>query len=319
MNIHDIAKLSGYSAATVSRVINCRKYVSDDAKLAVQKVIKEYDYVPNDVARDLSKGKTHNIGVVMPHTKHPYYTEIINGIMDAAFPAGYRIVLLPSMYNADIEMNYLNRLRRKAYDAIIFTSHGVSLDDLVNYQAYGSIVCCHDPGNYKISAAYTERIASYLAAFKWAKKQSVHDVAIFLSRDFTLSATSQLTRKAFIEVFGHIPTNDLLRTGVVTYEDGYKSARSLYENKKYPDMIFANGDDIAAGARQFYLDNNLPIPLLIGQENQLSGQLLNLPTIDHNFHEIGKLAFELALENKTRQVSVESKFILRDQKSCPDN
>ncbi|MFC6324180.1 LacI family DNA-binding transcriptional regulator [Companilactobacillus baiquanensis] len=313
MNIHDIAKLSGYSAATVSRVINNRKYVSDDAKLAVQKIIKEYDYVPNDVARDLSKGKTHNIGVVMPYTKHPYYTGIINGVMDAAFPAGYRIVLLPSMYDADVEMNYLNRLRRKAYDAIIFTSHGVTLDDLLEYQKYGSIVCCHDPGNYDISAAYTERIDSYLKAFTWAKAQNVKKVAILLSRNFELSATSQLTRKAFIKIFHHEPLESLLRTDVITYSDGYRSAQSFYKNNVTPDLIFANGDDVATGARQFYLDHHLPIPTLIGQENQLSGQLLNLPTIDHNFHEIGRLAFELAIGDETKQVSVASRFILRNQ------
>lgn len=313
MNIHDIAKLSGYSAATVSRVINNREYVSKNAKSAVQKVIKEYDYVPNDVARDLSNGKTHNIGVVMPHTRHPYYTGIINGIMDAAFPAGYRIVLLPSMYNAKIEMNYLNRLRRKAYDAIIFTSHGVTLDDLVEYQKYSSIVCCHDPGDYNISAAYTERIDSYLKAFSWAKSQNAHNIAILLSRGFELSATSQLTRKAFIKTFDHEPNDSLLRTGIVTYDDGYNSAQSFYKNNVTPDLIFANSDDVATGARQFYLDNNLPVPILIGQENQLSGQLLNLPTIDHNFHEIGRLAFELAISNETKQFSVESKFILRDQ------
>lgn len=313
MNIHDIAKLSGYSAATVSRVINNREYVSKNAKSAVQKVIKEYDYVPNDVARDLSNGKTHNIGVVMPHTRHPYYTGIINGIMDAAFPAGYRIVLLPSMYNAKIEMNYLNRLRRKAYDAIIFTSHGVTLDDLVEYQKYSSIVCCHDPGDYNISAAYTERIDSYLKAFSWAKSQNAHNIAILLSRDFELSATSQLTRRAFIKTFDHEPNDSLLRTGIVTYDDGYNSAQSFYKNNVIPDLIFANSDDVATGARQFYLDHNLPVPILIGQENQLSGQLLNLPTIDHNFHEIGRLAFELAISNETKQFSVESKFILRDQ------
>lgn len=57
-NIHDIAKLSGYSAATVSRVINQRGYVSDKAREKIKSIIDQMDYVPNDVARDLSRVKT---------------------------------------------------------------------------------------------------------------------------------------------------------------------------------------------------------------------------------------------------------------------
>jgi DNA-binding LacI/PurR family transcriptional regulator len=54
-NIHDIARLSGFSVATVSRVINDRPYVSDEAKAAVMKVVRQLDYVPNAMARDFQQ------------------------------------------------------------------------------------------------------------------------------------------------------------------------------------------------------------------------------------------------------------------------
>lgn len=46
-NIHDIARLSGYSVSTVSRVINHQKYVADDKRKKIEALIKELDYVPN--------------------------------------------------------------------------------------------------------------------------------------------------------------------------------------------------------------------------------------------------------------------------------
>lgn len=79
-NIRDIAKKSGYSASTVSRFLNQTGYVSQSAKQAIQQVIDELDYVPNALARDLSKGKSNTIGIVIPQMQHPFFTELINGI-----------------------------------------------------------------------------------------------------------------------------------------------------------------------------------------------------------------------------------------------
>lgn len=65
-NIKDIARLSGYSVATVSRYINKNGYVSTNAAQAIQRVVEKVDYVPNTIARDLSTGRTKTIGVVVP-------------------------------------------------------------------------------------------------------------------------------------------------------------------------------------------------------------------------------------------------------------
>ncbi|WP_125760500.1 LacI family DNA-binding transcriptional regulator [Companilactobacillus hulinensis] len=315
MNIRDIAKLSGYSSGTVSRVINNNDYVSEKARKTIKKIIKEYDYAPNDVARNLSNGKTCDIGVVLPHNKHPYYTQLVDGIMDEAFASGYRIVLLPSKFDSKTELKYLNRLRRKAYDSIIFTSHGLPLEKIYKYKQYGSIVCCQNPGEYDIAAAYTMRESSYIDALNWIKLHNFKKISILLSRDTTVSATAQKTFSAYEKVFNTAPKNELLNTNVTTFEDGYSAAKQFHANHQYPDVYFTNGDDIAAGVRQFYLDNSLEIPQLIGQENQLSGQILNIPTINHHFQQVGKLACRLAINNQTKQLPVESEFIFRQQKA----
>lgn len=135
--IRDVARISGYSVSTVSRVLNHKNYVSDEVRKNIQKVIAELDYVPNDVARDLSRGRTMNIGVVVPNIDHPYYTDIVRGIMAAAFAAGYNVLMLPSKYDAVVEHGYLDQLRRHAFDGLIFTSHTMPVADMVPYKQYG--------------------------------------------------------------------------------------------------------------------------------------------------------------------------------------
>lgn len=73
-NIKDIARLSGYSVATVSRYINKNGYVSTNAAQAIQRVVEKVDYVPNTIARDLSTGRTKTIGVVVPFFEYSYFS-----------------------------------------------------------------------------------------------------------------------------------------------------------------------------------------------------------------------------------------------------
>lgn len=312
-NIHDIARKSGYSAATVSRVLNNRGYVSSIARAKIKSIIDELDYVPSNIARDLSQGKTFNIGVVLPHTKHPYFTQLLGGIILGAFSTKYRIVILPSEYDATLEIKYLEQLRAKAFDALIFTSHGISRDTLAEYTKYGPIILCEDPKRTDLQAVFSKRESAYREAFNWIKAKGINSAAVTLSRPYEISATAQKTLDTYKEIFGASPKNNLTFTDVVSYEDGMRVAKKMISQKSNVQCIFTNGDDIAAGVKEEYNKQGIQLPLLIGQENQLSSQLLNIPTIDHNFNDIGSLAFELATKKRADLViPLESKFIIRE-------
>lgn len=65
MNIYDIAKLAGVSYATVSRVINNKDDVKKETRERVQKLLDEYDYLPNSFARGLAKKGMKIIGIIV--------------------------------------------------------------------------------------------------------------------------------------------------------------------------------------------------------------------------------------------------------------
>lgn len=311
--IHDVARKSGYSVSTVSRVLNQKNHVSEETRQAIEAVIRELDFVPNKIARDLSKGKNCNIGVILPHTKHPYFREIVNGIIDCAFSTKFRIVILPSEYDEKIEVEYLEQLRRKAFDALIFTSRGITLDKIVEYSMYGPIVCCENPKRGDLLAVYSNRRPAYYEAFQWLKSKNRRKIAIFLSRDYHSSVTSQITLDTYREVFGVYPNKKYLITDITTYEDGLRGGEELLRRELELDCVFVNVDDIAAGVRQSFLDAKEKVPFLIGQENQLSGRLLNLSTIDHHLRDMGHRAFEMATgATNQKQIELLSEFILRE-------
>jgi len=310
-NIHDIARLSGYSVSTVSRVINHQKYVADEKRAKVEAIMRQLDYVPNRVARDLSNGQTKTIGVVMPYANHPYFARIIDGLVSAAFAAGYKITLLPTNYDLTIERRYLDQLRSKAYDALIFTSRSSSLETLEKYRKYGQIVLCEDPGDDRpLAAAYTDREASYVNALQWAQHHGFNSMGVVLSRNNIISASTRVTRSAYQQVYGKLDSRDLF-VGAVTYEDGYRAGEYFAQLQPGVDAVFTNGDDIGAGVQQYYLDHRLaPIPT-IGQENLLSSRLLKFSTIDHHLEALGTAAFKLATGQTTTHELIKSEFIRR--------
>lgn len=93
MTIKDIARLSGVSITTVSRVLNNRPDVSAESRRKVEAVIESTNYVPNNSARDLVRTGSNNIGLVVRGVSNPFYTDIIRAIERAVTDAGYTLVM----------------------------------------------------------------------------------------------------------------------------------------------------------------------------------------------------------------------------------
>lgn len=79
--ISDIAKLVGVSKGTVDRVIHERGKVSKTAYEKVTKILKEINYQPNLIARNLKKNKIYRIAVVLPNPEiDGYWVTCIDAI-----------------------------------------------------------------------------------------------------------------------------------------------------------------------------------------------------------------------------------------------
>lgn len=63
--IQDIARISGYSIGTVSRVINNRADVSDEARRIIEEVIRQENYQPNSSARMLRQSISSEVSIVV--------------------------------------------------------------------------------------------------------------------------------------------------------------------------------------------------------------------------------------------------------------
>jgi len=98
MNLEEIAKLSGVSRSTVSRVVNNDPNVSEATRERVLEVIRRVNYHPNVAARGLAAGRTRVLGLVIPTGvsalfADPFFPLLIQGISSACTTHDHSVML----------------------------------------------------------------------------------------------------------------------------------------------------------------------------------------------------------------------------------
>ena len=78
--IKDIARISGYSIGTVSRVINNRADVSEEAREKINEIIRECNYQPNSNARKLKQVTSSEISIIVRGNKNLFFQSILEEI-----------------------------------------------------------------------------------------------------------------------------------------------------------------------------------------------------------------------------------------------
>lgn len=93
LTIREVAEAAGVSTQTVSRVLNDRPDVSPDTYDRVQRIIAEVGYSPNMLARGLTQGRSHALGVVAYGLDYFGPSRVLTGIDQHAAETGYSISL----------------------------------------------------------------------------------------------------------------------------------------------------------------------------------------------------------------------------------
>lgn len=129
MNIYDVAKMSGVSIATVSRVVNGSDKVSNKTKEKVLAVMKESDYTPNVFARGLGLDSMKTIGIMCPDISDAFIAQSVAFLEERLHQYGYDCILGCSGYELEGKKTYMKLLLSKRIDALIlvgstYAGHG---------------------------------------------------------------------------------------------------------------------------------------------------------------------------------------------------
>lgn len=119
IQIRDVAKRAGVSAATVSRVLNGRSEVRSAARERVLSAVADLDYRPNRLARSLRRKATETVAMVVSDIENPHFAEAVRAAEDAVYQRGYRLLLCNSDESASKQQTYLDVLAAECVSGVI--------------------------------------------------------------------------------------------------------------------------------------------------------------------------------------------------------
>ena len=284
VNIHDVARTAGVSAATVSKVINRRHGVAQATSQRVQQVIDELGYESSLVARSLRSHRTNVIGILVAEFE-PFSTEILKGVSQAIGGTGYELLAYSGGDRAGAlvgwERRSLSRLSGTLIDGAILVTPSV-------VDSGGSVpVVAIDPhaGPSDLPTVDSDNFTG--AVRRDGAPAGARAPPHRLPRrapDLESSRLREEGYRAALAAAGVAVDPELMRVGGYRRETTQGPARELLSLPERPTAIFAGNDLSAIATMEVARELGLTIPddlSVIGFDN-VPESAMTSPAADHD-------------------------------------
>jgi len=121
VTVVDVAKLAGVSPMTVSRALNARDSVSDEAARRVLEAASRLGYVRNRIAGGLRSNRSHLVAALVPTLSGPVFLESIEALNRELAVRGYRLIVGQTGYTDPREDELVSDIISRRPDAIVLT------------------------------------------------------------------------------------------------------------------------------------------------------------------------------------------------------
>lgn len=302
--IKDVAQHAQVSVATVSHVINDTRFVSEATRVRVQEAIEALRYVPSALARSLKSNRTHTVGMMIPNSSNPYFAEIIRGIEDTFYEAGFNVILCNSDDDPIKQGHYVRLLTEKQVDGLIVMSSGsdVELLDTLRAARMPQVVVDREIDDLAADLVEVNHEAGGFLATQHLLKLGHRRIGCIAGPLGLSSARERVQgyRRALGE--GGVTVDDrLIRGADFTSAGGLAAMTSLLDAARRPTAVFASNDLMAIGAICAAAQRGLRIPQdvsVVGFDDIALAAHSNPPltSVVQPKHQTGQLAAQLLLE-----------------------
>jgi LacI family transcriptional regulator len=329
LTLEDIARLSGVSRSTVSRVINSDVNVSEETRRKVLEIIQDINFQPNLAAKGLAAGRTNVIGLVIPAGvsvvfTDPYFPLFIQGVSLACNNRNYLVMLW--LAEPEYERRMISRiLHNGLVDGVIVAS--TLMNDPIVTSLYESKM------PFILVGRHPSLDVNYLDVdnLQAGRKATLHLLRLGYKRVATITGPQDQVAgydryqgylKALLD-YGQLARPELVMEGAFTEEGGYNAMLRLIPQK--PEAVFAASDMMAYGAMRALRDANLKIPgdvAIVGFDDipASSKTIPPLTTVRQQVSQMGSKAVEFLInliENgikSTQHIVMDTELVVRE--SC---
>jgi DNA-binding LacI/PurR family transcriptional regulator len=308
--------------ATVSRVLNNDKKVSAKTRMIVEEAIKKLDYRPNLLGRNLRLRKTQMILVILDSIANNFHAKLVHSIEEEARSGGYAIMLCPIQDDRKIEAVYLDLLRNKMADGIIFLTTTLEAREMLELGREYPVIQC---GEYRegtgVPVVSIDNEKAAYAATKHLTDAGRKRVAHITVANLNISTRLRLAGyRAALADAGLPAAEERIAYARYGYRSAYAAMARLLELETPPDAVFAISDRMAAGAIKCAIDRGFRVPediAVIGFDNTDISPIYNpgISSVSQSEDEMGRTAVRILFERI--QGCVEVPFKILDYKLIP--
>jgi DNA-binding LacI/PurR family transcriptional regulator len=329
--IKDVAKKAGVTIGTVSRVLNNKRWVSEECRTKVLASIKELHYKPQAHARRLRQKHSQICGVIAPHHTSvfhsPFFTQIMEGLEAVAAENHYRLLLHPLTETARAQVSYRTLLGDGSVDGMFVLnawSTDVSVRELSEANVPFILINGKIAGHEDLPYVGFDNRGGVKIAIDHLVKQGHERIGIINGRMTTTNALERF--QAFQENLSehHLEfEKEWVADGDFEEEGGYIAAKKILKATRKPSAILCASDLMAMGAIRALKENDLLVPeqvSVVGFDNMEEAAYHEpaLTTVAFSAYDMGKLAAQKMFqiisgeELAARATTLQAKLIERE-------
>ncbi len=311
--IREISEKANVSIATVSKVLNGKKGVSQETIENVMAIARDLNYRPNLTARSLKNGQSRTLGIITEDLTVFNTPEIVDGIDAYCESNGYHYILGNLRFNKRFG-NHLNTQECAALvDSQVDTMLSKQVDGII-YIGYHSRAIVPVRNDFEIPFVYTycystdPKIPSVLyddqkAAFEATQlliDRGHRDIGVIAGQADSIHTSNRILGYQEALYASKIPYNPRLTLhGDWERDKGYELSEKLI--KAGATAIFAHNDTMATGVIEYCNNHGIRIGkdlALIGFDNREIGTVCRptLSTVSLPLFEMGQTATHLLLD-----------------------
>lgn len=330
--ISDVAKLSGISVSTVSRVINNKPHVSEDKRRRVLEAMEQLGYTPLQAARQMRGSGSNNIAVLVPTITNSFFAELVDSIEKTCRRYDYKTLITQTYGDKDEERYALSLLTLHHVDGMILCALENEWSVIQSEVDESKIVVCNEyNGESTFSSVRGKQYEGFYEATEYLVGKGYRRIAyctgaravLLQQKGMDLDTDRYLGYAECLGRNGVTANPAWLFTNVRVLEDGHRIARELMQMDPHPDAILAGSDEVAAGIIMEALSHGWRIPedlAVVGVDDQKLARVLPIPltTIKQPVLLEGQAAAEELIrrlqseETAPAQKELELKLVIRE-------
>ncbi len=300
--IKDVAERAGVSAATVSRVLAGKPYVSAAVRARVLGAAQALHYRPNRIARSLRVQRSRVIGLVVSDIQNPFFNQVVRAVEDAALPHGFAVFLCNTDENSEREALYLELLFDEQVAGVILTPAHAEAEAYRTFLQIGIplVVIDREVQGLGVDTVVSDNQEASRVAVSQLLGEGHTRIGAILS-DLSISTGQQRFAgyRQALKGANIMFQPELAVFGKPVEAEGYRLTQALLERPEPPTALFTGSKLLTLGALRYLFEHNLAIPETVALAAFDALEWLpNLPrilSVTQPAYDIGQQAAELLL------------------------